>query len=108
MSYIWQPIHPLFNYWQLTPYLYRTPLGQAIGLATHTLYDPNGDTGLLVVGIMNAISAGLLIFASLVELMSEDFLSDESWKLLRGRKRIEACVLVFAGAFGMSLVGAWA
>lgn len=38
-------------------------------------------TGLLVVGIMNAISSGLLIFASLVELMAEDFLSDESWKV---------------------------
>lgn len=57
---------------------------------------------------MNAISAGLLIYASLVELMSEDFLSDESWRVLRGKKRVFACVLVFAGAFFMSLVGAWA
>ncbi|CBX94715.1 similar to zinc transporter [Plenodomus lingam JN3] len=85
-----------------------TPLGQAIGIATHTLYSPASEVGLLVVGIMNAISAGFLIFASLVELMSEDFLSDESWKILRGRKRVIACLLVFAGAFLMSLVGAWA
>ncbi|CAI6331412.1 unnamed protein product [Periconia digitata] len=85
-----------------------TPLGQAIGIATHTLYSPDSEIGLLIVGIMNAISAGLLIFASLVELMSEDFLSDESWVILRGRKRIYACILVFLGAFLMSLVGAWA
>lgn len=57
---------------------------------------------------MNAISSGLLIFASLVELMSEDFLSDESWRVLRGRKRVYACILVFMGAFCMSIVGAWA
>lgn len=57
---------------------------------------------------MNAISAGLLVFASLVELMAQDFLSDESWKVLRGRKRVYACLLVFSGAFLMSLVGAWA
>jgi hypothetical protein len=57
---------------------------------------------------MNAISAGLLTYASLVELLSEDFLSDESWRLLRGKSRIVACVLVFLGAFFMSLVGAWA
>lgn len=87
---------------------YRTPLGQAIGLATHTLYSPNSEVGLLLVGTMNAISAGLLIFASLIELMSEDFLSDESWKVLRGKKRVIACILVFLGAFCMSLVGAWA
>ncbi|CAG8931245.1 unnamed protein product [Penicillium salamii] len=85
-----------------------TPIGQAIGLATHTLYSPDSEVGLLVVGIMNAISAGLLIFASLVELMSEDFLSDESWRILRGKRRVYACILVFMGAFCMSIVGAWA
>lgn len=63
---------------------------------------------MLVVGVMNAMSAGLLIFASLVELMSEDFLSDESWRILRGKRRVYACILVFSGAFCMSIVGAWA
>ncbi|KFH44475.1 Zinc-regulated transporter-like protein [Hapsidospora chrysogenum ATCC 11550] len=85
-----------------------TPIGQALGIATHTLYTPDSEVGLTVVGVMNSISAGLLTFASLVELMSEDFLSDESWKYLRGRKRVVACFLVFLGAFCMSLVGAWA
>lgn len=85
-----------------------TPIGQAIGLATHTLYSPDSEIGLIVVGVMNAISAGLLTFASLVELLSEDFLSDESWRFLRGKKRVFACFLVFLGAFLMSLVGAWA
>lgn len=85
-----------------------TPLGQAIGLATHTLYSPDSEAGLILVGVMNAISAGLLTFASLVELLSEDFLSDASWRYLRGRQRVYACLLVFFGAFGMSLVGAWA
>lgn len=85
-----------------------TPLGQAIGIATHTLYSPDSEVGLLVVGIMNAISAGFLIFASLVELLSEDFLSDESWRVLRGKRRVFALLLVFFGAFLMSLVGAWA
>jgi len=85
-----------------------TPLGQAIGIATHTLYSPDSEIGLLVVGIMNAISAGFLIFASLVELLSEDFLSDESWQVLRGKRRVFAFLLVFLGAFLMSVVGAWA
>lgn len=88
--------------------LLRTPIGQAIGLATHALYSPDSEVGLILVGVMNAISAGLLTFASLVELLSEDFLSDESWRYLRGRRRIVACLLVFFGAFFMSFVGAWA
>lgn len=85
-----------------------TPLGQAIGLGTHTLYSPDSEVGLIMVGVMNAISAGLLVYASLVELLSEDFLSDESWRLLRGKRRVFACILVFLGAVGMSLIGAWA
>ena len=60
---------------------HSTPAGQAIGLVLHSSYDPKSKTGLLVVGSMNAISSVLLIFASLVELMAVDFLSDESWKV---------------------------
>ncbi|KAA8908234.1 Zinc/iron permease [Sphaerosporella brunnea] len=98
----WQP-------WLMAcAYGLTTPIGQAIGLATHTLYSPDSQTGLLVVGIMNAISSGLLVFAGLVELLAEDFLSDESWHTLSGRRRIIACCWVFFGAFGMALVGAWA
>lgn len=46
-----------------------TPIGQAIGLAVHSLYDPESQFGLLMVGIVNAISAGLLLYAGLVQLL---------------------------------------
>ncbi|RYP75840.1 hypothetical protein DL771_002104 [Monosporascus sp. 5C6A] len=85
-----------------------TPIGQALGLAARSAYSPESAVGLILVGVMNAISSGLLVFASLVELLSEDLLSDESWRVLRGNRRICALILVFAGAFCMSLVGAWA
>lgn len=85
-----------------------TPLGQAIGLVVHNLYDPAGEAGLLMVGIMNAVSSGLLLFAGLVELLAEDFLSERSYGVLKGRRRIEASAAVVAGAGLMALVGAWA
>ncbi|KAF2847837.1 Zinc/iron permease [Plenodomus tracheiphilus IPT5] len=85
-----------------------TPIGQAIGLAIHTLYDPASQTGLLTVGFMNAISSGLLLFAGLVELLAEDFLSDQSYITLQGRRRLQACASVVGGALLMALVGAWA
>lgn len=84
-----------------------TPIGQAIGLATRKLYDPASQTGLLMVGVMNAISSGLLLFAGLVELLAEDFLSDESYVVLRGRRRVHAGMAVVAGGAGMALIGAW-
>lgn len=85
-----------------------TPIGQAIGLGIHNLYDPASQTGLLTVGFMNAISSGLLLFAGLVELLAEDFLSDESYVALSGKQRLQACGSVVAGAALMALVGAWA
>ncbi|KAL2065989.1 hypothetical protein VTL71DRAFT_2060 [Oculimacula yallundae] len=98
----WQP-------WMMAlAYGCTTPIGQAIGLATHTLYRPESEKGLLIVGIFNAISAGLLTYASIADLIVEDFLSDESWRVLRGKRRIFASLLVLFGAFGMSLIGAWA
>ncbi|KAI9699159.1 MAG: hypothetical protein M1820_007238 [Bogoriella megaspora] len=105
---------PIFESTSLKPWLMAlaygttTPIGQAIGLAVHRLYDPNSEVGLLTVGIMNAVSSGLLLFAGLVELLAEDFLSDRSYETLRGRRRIEACAAVVAGGGLMALVGAWA
>jgi len=85
-----------------------TPVGQAIGLLIHNLYNPAGQTGLLMVGVMNAVSSGLLLFAGLVELLAEDFLSEGSYESLRGRRRVEACAAVVGGGVLMALVGAWA
>lgn len=85
-----------------------TPLGQAIGLVVHRYYDPQSQTGLLMVGVMNAVSSGLLLFAGLVQLLSEDFLTEKSYKTLKGRKRVRAFVAVASGAALMAGVGAFA
>jgi len=85
-----------------------TPIGQAIGIWMHALYDPASKVGLLMVGITNAISSGLLLFAGLVQLIAEDFLSDRSYETLRGSRRIEACLAVGLGGLLMAIVGAFA
>jgi len=85
-----------------------TPLGQAIGLFVHRFYDPMSQTGLLMVGFMNAISSGLLLFAGLVQLLAEDFLSEKSYKMLKGRRRASAFLAVVGGAALMAGVGAFA
>ncbi|KAB5549607.1 Zinc/iron permease [Coniochaeta sp. 2T2.1] len=83
-----------------------TPIGQAIGLFVHKLYDPMSQTGLLMVGVMNAISSGLLLFAGLVQLLAEDFLTEKSYKTLHGKKRVNAFFAVAAGAALMAAIGA--
>lgn len=85
-----------------------TPFGQAIGLIVHRMYDPQSMGGLLVVGFMNAVSSGLLLYAGLVQLLAEDFLSEKSHRTLRGKKRLHAFLCVVAGAVLMAVVGAFA
>ncbi|POS86335.1 hypothetical protein EPUL_002148 [Erysiphe pulchra] len=85
-----------------------TPIGQGIGIVMHNMYDPQSVAGLLMVGIMNAISSGLLLYAGLVQLLAEDFLSHQSYNLLKGMQRVKAFGCVVAGASLMAIVGVWA
>ncbi|KAF7555168.1 hypothetical protein G7Z17_g2338 [Cylindrodendrum hubeiense] len=84
------------------------PIGQAIGLLTRNTYDPEGAFGLIIVGVFNAISSGLLIYAALVDLLVEDFLSEEANRLMKKKDKIAAFSWVLLGAISMSIVGAFA
>jgi hypothetical protein len=46
---------------------FATPLGIAIGLGVRHSYTPNGATASIVSGILDALSAGILIYTGLVE-----------------------------------------
>ncbi|QUC17334.1 uncharacterized protein UV8b_01575 [Ustilaginoidea virens] len=85
-----------------------TPLGQALGLIVHNMYDPASMGGLLVVGFMNAVSSGLLLYAGLVQLLAEDFLTEKSYRVLKGTRRLQAYLCVVGGALLMAVVGAFA
>lgn len=98
-----------FKPWAMSVmYGITTPIGQAIGLGVHGLYDPEGKVGLLMVGSVNAVSAGLLLYAGLVQLLAEDFLSETSYEELKGKRRLHACLSVVGGSMLMALVGVWA
>ncbi|PGH18108.1 hypothetical protein AJ79_00736 [Helicocarpus griseus UAMH5409] len=83
------------------------PIGQAIGLAARTSYDPASAFALIMVGTFNAISSGLLIYAATVDLLAEDFLTSEGLRMSKEQK-ISGVLYIFMGAAGMSAVGAFA
>ncbi|KAL9105971.1 MAG: hypothetical protein Q9227_008926 [Pyrenula ochraceoflavens] len=84
------------------------PIGQAIGLLTRSSYDPESAFGLIIVGTFNAISSGLLLYAALVDLLAQDFLSEEADATMNKGAKIKAFIYVLLGAAGMSIVGAFA
>nr|AYD60563.1 IRT1 [Sulla carnosa] len=83
-----------------------TPLGIAIGMGMSTSYKENSPTALITVGLLNASSAGLLIYMALVDLLAADFMSPR----LQGsiKLQLKAYLAVFLGAGGMSLMARWA
>lgn len=83
-----------------------TPIGIGIGLGITNVYDENSTTALIVEGIFNAASAGILIYMALVDLLSADFMSPKLQN--NGRLQLGANVSLLFGAGCMSLLAKWA
>ncbi|KAK7317915.1 hypothetical protein RJT34_02537 [Clitoria ternatea] len=83
-----------------------TPFGIALGIAMSTIYKENSPSALITVGLLNASSAGLLIYMALVDLLSADFMSPRMQGSVK--LQLKSYIAVFLGAGGMSLMAKWA
>lgn len=94
--------------WALcTAYGLTTPIAIAIGLGVRTTYNSGSYTANVVSGVLDAISAGILIYTGLVELLARDFLFDPH--RTQDDKRLTFMVIsVLFGAGIMALLGKWA
>ncbi|CAL4926575.1 unnamed protein product [Urochloa decumbens] len=83
-----------------------TPFGIALGLALTRVYSDSSPTALIVVGLLNAASAGLLHYMALVDLLAADFMGPK----LQGSVRLQivSFLAVLLGAGGMSVMAKWA
>ncbi|CAG8668896.1 6266_t:CDS:2, partial [Racocetra fulgida] len=73
---------------------------QIIGFFVHESYNPNSETALIVQGIFDSISAGILLYAALVELIANDFIYDQDFQNKTPRNNQIAafsCLIVGAG-----------
>jgi zinc transporter 1/2/3 len=84
-----------------------TPVSIAIGLGVRTTYLPESKVSLMVQGILNAVSAGFLIYSGLVELLAKDFLFDKERTKQLGKLGLMVAY-VFVGAATMAVIGYWA
>ncbi|KAK3399623.1 zinc-regulated transporter 1 [Sordaria brevicollis] len=104
------PFPKRFNWmpWALCfAYGLTTPIALAIGLGMATSYESSSFTASIVSGILDSISAGILLYTGLVELLARDFLFNPSRTRDRARVLFMLACL-FAGCFLMALLGKWA
>ncbi|KAF2192320.1 low-affinity zinc ion transporter-like protein [Zopfia rhizophila CBS 207.26] len=97
-----------------TPYLLgiayglSTPIAIAIGLGVRKTYPPEGRTTLIVNGVFDSISAGILIYTGLVELMAHEFMFSPYMQKGPVGRVLSAFGLMCLGAALMALLGKWA
>ncbi|GAB2220305.1 hypothetical protein Droror1_Dr00007949 [Drosera rotundifolia] len=83
-----------------------TPGGIVLGILLQHVYDENSPMALIVVGVLNAISAGLLIYMALVDLLAAEF---KGPRLQRNMKlQFVSYIVALMGTGLMSLMAKWA
>ncbi|CAF1221661.1 unnamed protein product [Rotaria magnacalcarata] len=87
-----------------------TPVGIAIGVGVHSgIYNPKSVTTLLVTGILDSLSAGILIYVSLVNLITADMgVHASEFHSLSKRLKLLYYVALYLGVAVMAVIGRWA
>ncbi|MCJ1440414.1 MAG: hypothetical protein MMC23_000897 [Stictis urceolatum] len=99
---------------QWTPYFMglafalSTPIAMAIGLGVRQTYAPGSETALITNGIFDSISAGILIYTGLIELMAHEFMFSQVMRRAKMSVVMSAFGLMALGAGLMALLGKWA
>ncbi|XP_010481654.1 PREDICTED: fe(2+) transport protein 1-like isoform X1 [Camelina sativa] len=83
-----------------------TPFGIVLGISLSSVYRDNSPTALITVGLLNACSAGLLIYMALVDLLAAEFMGPK----LQGsiKLQIKCFFAALLGCGGMSILAKWA
>ncbi|KAI8871395.1 ZIP zinc/iron transport family [Ramicandelaber brevisporus] len=88
-------------------FILTTPVGIAIGIGISSSYRPKSAASLVVQGVFDAISTGILIYTALVSLMAEEFATQEFASKSRIAK-IMCFMALYLGAAAMAIIGIWA
>ncbi|KAG5242331.1 zinc transporter protein [Salix suchowensis] len=83
-----------------------TPVGIAVGLGISNVYNESSPNALIVEGIFNAASAGILIYMALVDLLAADFMHPRVQS--NGALQLGVNVSLLLGVGCMSLLAKWA
>ncbi|XP_010555055.1 PREDICTED: zinc transporter 4, chloroplastic-like isoform X2 [Tarenaya hassleriana] len=83
-----------------------TPIGIGVGTAVSSSFNTHSPTALVTEGILDSLSAGILIYMALVDLIAADFLSKKM--SCNVRLQVVSYVMLFLGAGLMSSLAIWA
>ncbi|KAF8393538.1 hypothetical protein HHK36_021782 [Tetracentron sinense] len=86
-------------------FVITTPAGIGIGTGLSLFYNPDSPRALVVEGILDSVSAGILVYMALVDLIAADFLSKRM--SCNVRLQVVSYIALFLGAGLMSSLAIW-
>ncbi|KAI1435148.1 ZIP zinc/iron transport family [Xylaria sp. CBS 124048] len=89
-------------------YSLSTPVSIAIGLGISSTLQPGSASALLINGVFDSISAGILIYTGLVELLAHEFMFNPHMRASGLKVQLFALFWVAFGAGLMALLAIWA
>lgn len=89
-------------------YAITTPLSIAVGLGVRSSLQTQGTTMLLINGIFDAISGGILMYTGLVELLAHEFMFNPQMRNAGLGMQLFAYACVATGVALMALLAKWA
>lgn len=89
-------------------YSISTPVAIAVGLGVRQSLAPGSPTTKIANGVFDAISAGILLYTGLVELLAHEFMFNPEMQKAGLRMKGLALLCVAVGAGLMALLGNWA
>jgi solute carrier family 39 (zinc transporter), member 1/2/3 len=89
-------------------YSISTPMAIAIGIGLRESLNPGSNSTMIVNGIFDSISAGILLYTGLVELIAHDFMFNSEMRAVGLQRRLSAFGCMAVGAGLMALLGKWA
>ncbi|KAJ1899051.1 hypothetical protein LPJ66_002365 [Kickxella alabastrina] len=84
-----------------------TPLGQIIGIGIRESFAPRSPSTLLTIGVLDGLSAGILMYSAIVNLLVEEFSSLEFRRYTKFA-RVMYFITLYSGCAAMSIIGKWA
>jgi zinc transporter 1/2/3 len=88
-------------------YTFTTPLGIAIGIGINESFNANSQSSLLANGILDGLSAGILLYDGLVNIVTEHF-KTASFQKSSNASQFTQFAFLWAGTAIMALIGRWA
>ncbi|KAK9324174.1 Zinc/iron permease [Lipomyces orientalis] len=104
----WAPTRQWVPIVMAVGYGITTPIAIAIGLGVRYSYSDSSRSVLISNGIFDSISAGILLYTGLVELMAHEFLFSHEMRSAPFSRVLLAFLVMCLGAGLMALLGRWA